>query len=83
MKRNDETRMCGAVDQEAFEKVIRDSLSPEGVTAVIAFLQTASGYGVDNPQRRQALQQVRWLADTLLEMLGVAEFNRLIDEIGL
>jgi predicted O-methyltransferase YrrM len=79
---NDE-RSCGAVDQEAFEKVIRDNLSPEGVAAIIAFLQSAAFYKPANDDARQALRQVEWFADTLTEMLGVDEHNRLIDELGL
>lgn len=79
---NDE-RMSGAVDQEAFEKVIRDNLSPEGVAAIIAFLQPAAFYKPANDEARQASWQVAWFADTLTEMLGVEEYNRLIDELGL
>jgi predicted O-methyltransferase YrrM len=79
---NDE-RSCGAVDQEAFEKVIRDNLSPQGVTAIIAFLQSASFYKPANDDARQALRQVEWFANTLTELLGVEEHNRLIDELGL
>ena len=79
---NDE-RSCGAVDQEAFEKVIRDNLSPEGVAAIIAFLQSAAFYKPANDEAGQALAQVAWFANTLTEMLGVDEHNRLIDELGL
>jgi hypothetical protein len=52
-------RMCGAVDQEAFDKVIRDNLSPEGVTTIIAFLQPAAFYRPANEQALAALRQVR------------------------
>ena len=44
MNANNDERMNGAVDQEAFEKVIRDNLSPEGVASIIAFLQPAAFY---------------------------------------
>ena len=79
---NDESP-SGAVDQAAFEKVIRDNLSPEGVTAIIAFLRPASSYAPATDEGKQALQQVGWFADTLQAMLGVEEYNHLVDEIGL
>jgi hypothetical protein len=44
MHASNDHRMSGAVDQEAFEKVIRDNLSPQGVATTIAFLQPAAFY---------------------------------------
>jgi len=79
---NDE-RQSGAVDQEAFEKVIRDNLSPEAVATIIAFLQPAAFYRPANDEAMQALRQVEWLANTLTDMLGVEEHNRLMEELGL
>lgn len=83
MNAKQDERMSGAVDQKAFERAIRDNLSPEGVVAIIAFLRPAEAYRPASEAGRQALQQVAWLADTLLEMVGVEEHNRLLDEIGL
>lgn len=82
MSSNNE-RQSGAVDQEAFEKVIRDNLSPEAVAAIIAFLQPAAFYKPANEDAMQALRQVEWFADTLVEMLGVEEHNRLMEDLGL
>ena len=79
---NDE-RQSGAVDQEAFEKVIRDNLSPEAVATIIAFLQPAGFYRPANEDAMQALLQVEWFANTLTDMLGVEEHNRLMEELGL
>ena len=79
---NDE-RQSGAVDQEAFEKVIRDNLSPEAVATIIAFLQPAAFYRPANDEAMQALRKVEWLANTLTDMLGVEEHNRLMEELGL
>lgn len=76
-------RTSGAIDQEAFENVIRDNLSPAGVAAIIAFLRVAESYQPANAAAEEALRQVAWLADTLLEMLSVDEYNRLLDEVGL
>lgn len=78
-------RMSGAVDQEAFEEVIRVNLSPEAVATIVAFLQPVAFYRPANANEdaMQALRQVEWLANTLTEMLGVEEHNRLMEELGL
>ena len=83
MSNDEEVRMSGAVDQEAFERVIRENLSPEAVATVIAFLQPAAFYRTANTKAMQALRQAEWLADTLTELLGVDEHQRLIEELGL
>ncbi len=75
--------MTGTVDQPAFENAIRDNLSPEGVAAIIALLQTAGNYRNGTPENEAAINQVVWFHDTLLEMIGVDGFNDLIEEIGL
>jgi len=86
MNAKNNERPNGAVDQEAFEKVIRDNLSPDGLTTIIAFLRSADFYRPTGPQsarQRAALRECEWLSDTLTEMLGVDEHNRLMDELGL
>jgi hypothetical protein len=83
MSANDDDRMSGAIDQEAFEKVIRDNLSPEGVATIIAFLQPAAFYKPANEDAIRGLQQAEWLADTLTDMLGIDEVSRLFEELGL
>lgn len=83
MNANDNERQSGAVDQDEFEEAIRNNLSPDGVAAIIAFLQPAQSWKPSNEQATQALRQVEWFADTLLGMLGVDEFNHLMDELGL
>ena len=80
--RNNE-RPCGAVDQEAFEKVIHDNLSPEAVATIIALLQPAALYKPANEDALHALQQVEWFADTLTELLGVDLCNHLFEQLGL
>ena len=80
--RNNEVRLSGAVDQEAFEKVIRDNLSPEGVTALVMALQPAGSIPATTPEGEQALQQVIWFRNTLLDLIGVETFNETIDELG-
>jgi len=81
--RDYEPDASGAVDQQAFEHTIRENLSPEGVAMVIAYLRAATGERPQTEAGQRALQQVKWLADTLFELLGTAEYNRLLDEIGL
>jgi hypothetical protein len=83
MPANNDERMSGAVDQEAFERVVRDNLSPEVVATIIAFLQPAALYRPANEDAMQALRQVEWFANTLTDMLGVEEHNRLMEELGL
>ncbi len=83
MIKHNTDRTSGAVDQEAFEKVIRDNLSPEGVATIIVFLQPATCYKPANDYAKQALLQVEWLTNALIDMLGVQEHNRLMDELGL
>ena len=83
MDKNERIPATGAVEQTAFEQVIRDNLSPEGGATVIAFLQPAAFYKPANADALAALQQVEWLADTLTEMLGADEHNRLMEKLGL
>jgi hypothetical protein len=77
---NDST---GDANVGALTTAIRECLSPEAVATVIAFLQPAAFYKPANDDAMKALQEVEWLADTLTEMLGVDEHNRLMEELGL
>ncbi len=83
MTKKERIPSTGAVDQTAFEEVIRANLSPEGIATIIAFLQPAAFYKPANADALVALQQVEWLADTLTEMLGADEHNRLMEKLGL
>ena len=83
-EKKERTTMGGAVDQAAFEKAIRENLSPDGVAAAICYLRCAEfGNRPTNERALAALREVEWLADTLTEILGVDEHNRLIEELGL
>ena len=75
-------RMSGAVDQEAFEQVIRENMSPEGVAALVMALQSAGSIRTKTPEGEQALQQVIWFHNTLLDMIGVTTFNQTMNELG-
>ena len=83
MSETNHQRPNDAAEQQAFETAIRNNLSPEGVVAVIAFLSTASITHPDNDEHRKAIEELRWFRDRLLEMVGVEEYNRLLDELGL
>jgi hypothetical protein len=76
-------RNSGAVDQEAFEKVIRDNLSPLGVATIIAYLQPATMQRADTEEGRLGLLELEWLVNTLIDLLGVEQYNRLLEELGL
>jgi CRISPR/Cas system-associated endonuclease Cas3-HD len=76
-------RTSGAVDQEAFEKVIRDNLSPEGVATIIAFLQPATMNRPATEEQRKALLELEWFANTLMDLIGNEEYARLLDELCL
>ena len=80
---NDERLEGGAVDQEVFESAIRENLSPEGVAMTIATLRCAGNYRSGTAANERAQRQVEWLANTLIEMLGVEEYNRLLEDLGL
>ncbi len=83
MHANNEERGRGAVDQEAFEKVIRDNLSPEGIATILAFLQPALNRRPQTAAQTRGFHQAEWFYDTLLELLGVDECNRLFEELSL
>lgn len=83
MNQKNQERMSGAVDQEAFDDAIRENLSPAGVAAIIAFLQPATMNRPTTPEQKQALQEVEWFTNTLIDLLGVDEYNRLLEEISL
>ena len=76
-------RNSGAVDQEAFEKVIRDNMSPLGVATIIAFLQPATMQRADTEEGRLGLLELEWFVNTLIDLLGVEQYNRLLEELGL
>ena len=76
-------RNRGAVDQDAFEKVIRDNLSPAGVATIIAFLQPATMYKGPTEEAQCGLRELEWFANTLIDLIGVKEYNRLLEELGL
>ena len=73
----------GPVEMEAFERVFRDNLTPECVAVVIAYLQPVASRHATSDKQRAAFRQAEWLVDTMLKMLGLNEFNRLAEELGL
>jgi len=64
--------------RELLVDAIRDSLSPQAVAAIAAFLQPARTRSDDVDK------QIRWFADLLTEAIGGSDtMNDLCDEVGL
>ena len=72
-----------AIDQEAFEQVMRDNLTPDAIAMIAAFLQVAAFQKSDDDRADDALKQVEWFSERLTALLGVEEHNRLMEELGL
>ena len=81
--KNENPKRREAADRRRFDSAIRDHLSPEAVAAVIALLQPASNYRKDDPDNRRAIDQVDRFREMLLELIGVQEFNTLVEQIGM
>ena len=65
-------------DTDALFALLRDNLSPEAVTSIVAHVQGAS---TNDPM---ADQQVRWFAERLVRLLGGnAAFAQHMEELGL
>lgn len=64
-------------DEGELFDAIREQLSPHAVAAIVAYLQPAR---TNNPE---VDRQVAWFAEQLMQMLGVEQFNKLIEELGL
>jgi len=62
---------------ELLDEAIRETLSPEAVAAIAAYLQPCS------TKNASVNRQVAWFADRLVAILGAAEFRGLMDELGL
>jgi hypothetical protein len=66
-----------AIDEGDLAPALKDNLSPQAVAAIAAYLTAA------RVKNRQVQRQIEWFAGMLVDMLGVDEFNRLIEEVGL
>jgi hypothetical protein len=66
----------------ALGNAIRENLTPEGVAALVMALQPVGSITATTPEGEQALQQVIWFKDMLLEMIGVGTFNQTMDDLG-
>ena len=63
---------------DVLKDVLRDTLSPQAVAAIVAYLQPAK------TKDKAVNRQLRWFADRLTELVGGAEqLGRLTDELGL
>jgi len=77
-------KRSSAIDEEAFFRAIFDNLSPDAVATAIVALRAAA---LENNSAQErvisAFCGIQWLADTLEEMLGVEQHQRLMKELGL
>jgi hypothetical protein len=84
MNARQDQRTSGKPNAEALARAIRENVSPDGVAMAIADLRSAElGNRPTSARALATLREVEWLADTLTEMLGAEERNRLMDELGL
>jgi len=66
-----------AIDEAVLFDALSNNLSPHAVAAIAAYLTAA------RVKNRDVQRQIEWFAGMLVDMLGVDEFNRLIEEVGL
>ena len=64
-------------DENILLAAIRENLSPQAVTAMAAYLQTVQ------TKNAAVNQEVAWLTKELIKLLGVAQYNAMLEEIGL
>ena len=63
---------------DVLRDVLRDNLSPEAVVGIAAYIGS-----VGLIKKASVQKEVAWFHDFLLKMVGVEEYNRMIEEIGL
>lgn len=63
--------------EEALYDALRDTLSPQAVAAIAAYLQPA------NVRNADVQRQVDGFREMLIEMLGEGQYEHLVDEAGL
>jgi len=69
---------AGSADVDAMFDLLRDNLSPEAVTSIVAHIQGAS---TNDPM---VDQQVRWFGERLVKLLGGnAAYAQHLEELGL
>ena len=64
--------------EDILRDALRDNLSPEAVVGIAACIVSA-----DLIKKPDVRKQVCWFRDLLIGMVGVDEYNRMLEEIGL
>ena len=72
-----------SIGREAFKQAIRDQLSPGGIATIIATLQPATMQRAPTEDAQRGLDELEWFVNTLIEVLGVDEYQRLLEEMCL
>jgi len=77
-------KRSSAIDEEAFFRAIFDNLSPDAVaTAIVALRAAAVASNSAQDRVISAYRGIQWLADTLEEMMGAEQYQRLVEELRL
>lgn len=61
----------------------RENMTPESIAMLISMIQPVGNYRNGDKANEDAINQVQWLSDKLLEMIGVHNFNDMASEIGI
>ena len=68
--------MASLYISESMADAIKDSLSPEAVVAIAAHLQSA------RVRDEKVNAEIGFFHDFLFSLIGVDQYNRIVDEIG-
>ena len=83
MSSNSDHESHEATDREAFKRAIRDNLSPGGMATIISVLQPATMQRPPTEDAQRGLDELEWFANTLIEAIGVDEYQRLLEDMCL
>jgi len=65
--------------EEMLIDAIRDNISPHAVALIAAKCQPCYGKG---DAGQSAEREVAWFTEMLIEMVGISEYERLCDDVG-
>ncbi len=77
------SRRVSPTARTELQAALTDSLSPEAITAIAAYLQAAPHAVDDNDAGTSALQELHWFHEELIALIGVDEFNGKMNALGL
>ena len=77
-----ETSPTAQVEGEKLVEVLRESLSPEGICLIAAYVSPGVDHSGGGAVGAQARAELEWFRDLLVDMLGVKEYNATMEEVG-